>query len=136
MTLQDQLQRELGDGFRVLRWVTSKGNAGPDEVVVERRIDRCYISFEVDDLAAKHCLPQLADNMRDQFARVKIKNERLQAFETIVRNEKLPLSLERLSNEKRYAALETEWAFQFWCRGLDVKVTPFIGNTTKPTESA
>lgn len=127
MTNQERLQKELGEGFRVLRWVTSKGNGGPDEVVVERCIDRCYLSFKVDDLAAKHCLTQLADNMRDQFAKAPIKNARLQAFETVVKNEKLPLSLERLSNERRYAAWETEWAFRFWNKGLDVNVTPRVG---------
>lgn len=41
-----------------------------------------------------------------------------------------------LSNESRYAAWETEWAFRFWNKGLNVSVGDKIGRTTSPVKSA
>lgn len=135
MTNSEKLQRALGYGFRVLRWVGHSGYH-PDEVVIVRSIDGRYECFHVekDLLDDSAFMPTLASSIRHQFAGISIKNARLEAFEKIVKDQSLPLNLDRLSNETRYESMETEWAFRFWNKGLDVSVGDKIGHSIKPTK--
>lgn len=122
MTNAERLQKELGDGFRVLRWVTAPGYL-PDEVVIERTADKRYEVFRFEkEMLQFDVMSSISNSIKAQFARVEITNQRQNAFEHIVRNQELSLRLDRLSNGSRYESMETEWAFRFYCKGLDACV--------------